>query len=78
MKILRVCVCVCTHSLAWSLAAYRTLTTAVSVSVFTVREHTAESIHTRSVTQYSTVILLHGSTITISLLWEICNDLFLI
>ena len=27
-----------THSLAWSLAAYLTLTTAVSVSVFTVGE----------------------------------------
>lgn len=52
---LRVCVCVCTYSLAWSLAAYRTLTTAVSMSVFTVGEHTAESIHTQSVTQFTTV-----------------------
>lgn len=39
-----------THSLAWSLAAYRTFTTAVSVSVFTVGEHSGVNPQRRRIT----------------------------
>lgn len=42
-------VCARTHSLAWSLVAYRTLTTAVSVSVFTVRIHKVSTNPTMTV-----------------------------
>ena len=74
-----VCVCVCVYSQPGlvlgciSNVDYRCL----CVSVYCEGTHT-ESIHARSVTQFSTVTLLHGSTITVSLLWKICNDLFLI
>lgn len=50
--------CAYTHSLAWSLAAYRTLTTAVSVSVFTVGEQVklSQQTHSMEQTQFTNMI----------------------
>ena len=50
------CVCIYTHSLAWSLAAYRTLTTAVSVSVFTVGEYTVSSRKSNTSENFTTLV----------------------